>query len=155
MNTTRRIYSLPRRSGGFTLIEVMIAILVLGFGLLGYALLQTMSVRFAQSANHRTQATNLAYELLDRVRVNRVVGASYVGVYPAAAVGCQTARNVPTVSAADFRIAWSCKLRRAIGPGASATVTRLGNTYTVNIIWDDDRREAGVNSPDFRVETEI
>jgi type IV pilus assembly protein PilV len=155
MNTIRRNYSLRSRTDGFTLIEVMIAILVLGFGLLGYALLQTMSVRFAQSANYRTQATNLSYELLDQIRVNRVVGASYVGAYPAAATGCVSAVQGTNVSAANFRAAWSCKLRRAIGEGASATVTRVGNTYTVNIIWDDDRREAGVNAPDFRVGAEI
>lgn len=50
-----------RQSGGFTLLEVLIAIIVLAFGLLGFALLQTMNVRFVQSANYRTQATNLAY----------------------------------------------------------------------------------------------
>ena len=49
-----------RHSVGFTLIEVMIAILVLGVGLLGFALLQTMSVRFTKSAQQRTVATTLA-----------------------------------------------------------------------------------------------
>ena len=46
-----------RRSsvGGFSLLEVLIALVVLGFGLLGYALLQTMNLRFTQSANQRTQ----------------------------------------------------------------------------------------------------
>jgi type IV pilus assembly protein PilV len=129
--------------------------LVLGFGLLGYALLQTMSVCFAQSANYRTQATNLAYELLDQVRVNRVAGANYVGNYPAATAGCAVAVVGANVSAAAFRNAWSCKLRNAIGEGASATVTRAGNLYTVNIIWDDDRQTAGVNAPDFSVGAEI
>ena len=73
-----------RREGGFTLIEVMIAILVLAVGLLGFALLQTMNVRFTQSANYRSQATNLAYEMLDQIRLNRVSGAQYVGSYPPA-----------------------------------------------------------------------
>lgn len=52
----------------------MIAVLVLGVGLLGLALLQTMNVRFVQSANFRTQATNLGYEVLDQVRANHFQG---------------------------------------------------------------------------------
>jgi type IV pilus assembly protein PilV len=47
---------------------VLIAIIVLAFGLLGFALLQTMNVRFVQSANYRTQATNLAYDLIEQMR---------------------------------------------------------------------------------------
>jgi type IV pilus assembly protein PilV len=57
--------------------EVMIAIIVLAFGLLGFALLQTMNVRFVQSANYRTQATNLAYDLTEQMRSNRYQAAWY------------------------------------------------------------------------------
>lgn len=152
---SRRTLSLGRESVGFTLIEVMIAILVLGFGLLGYALLQTMSVRFTQSANYRTQATNLAYELLDQVRVNRIAGSDYAGNYPAAAAGCAAAVVGTGVSATAFRNAWSCKLRNAIGEGTRATVTKVGDAYTVNIIWNDERWTADGNEPDFSVEAEI
>jgi type IV pilus assembly protein PilV len=70
----RRLRAAP---GGFTLIEVLVAIVVLAFGLLGFALLQTMSVRFTQSANYRTQATNLAYDLIDQMRANRYQAAWY------------------------------------------------------------------------------
>lgn len=59
-----------RAAGGFSMIEVLITIIVLAFGLLGFALLQTMNVRFVQSANYRTQATNLAYDLIDQMRAN-------------------------------------------------------------------------------------
>lgn len=152
---SRRISSSSSRQSGFTLIEVMIAILVLGFGLLGYALLQTMSVRFTQSANYRTQATNLAYELLDQVRVNRIAGSDYAGNYPAAAAGCAAAVVGAGVSATAFRNAWSCKLRSAIGEGARATVTKVGDAYTVNIIWNDERWTTSGNEPDFSVGAEI
>lgn len=55
------------------MIEVLIAIVVMSIGLLGFALLQTMNVRFVQSANFRTQATNLSYELLDQIDRKSVV----------------------------------------------------------------------------------
>ena len=75
------------KAAGFSLIEVMVAVLVLGVGLLGFALLQTMSVRFTQSANQRTQATNLAYDMLDQMRANRIAAGQYVGNYAAATSG--------------------------------------------------------------------
>ncbi len=55
---------------GFTLIEVLIAMLVLAVGLLGLAGLQATSLRNNQSAYNRSQATQLAYDLADRMRAN-------------------------------------------------------------------------------------
>ena len=48
----------------------MVAVLILAFGLLGFAL-QTTNVRFVQSANYRTQATNLANDLIELMRAQR------------------------------------------------------------------------------------
>ncbi|WP_457319849.1 type IV pilus modification protein PilV, partial [Stenotrophomonas sp. P5_B8] len=74
----RRHSSIPGRGqAGFTLLEVLIAIVVLAFGLLGFAMLQTTSVRFVQSANYRTQATNLAYDLTELMRSNRFQSVWY------------------------------------------------------------------------------
>ena len=63
--------------GGFSLIEVLIALVILALGLLGFALLQTLNLRYTQSANYRTQATNLAYDLLDQMRSNHYAAAWY------------------------------------------------------------------------------
>ncbi len=60
------------RTDGFTLIEVLIAILILALGFLGLAGLQTYGLRNNHSANLRTQATLLAYDLTDRIRANRI-----------------------------------------------------------------------------------
>ncbi|REN06343.1 type IV pilus modification protein PilV, partial [Mycobacterium tuberculosis] len=79
--TARHLGARRARQGGFTMIEVLIAIVVMSIGLLGFALLQTMNVRFVQSANFRTQATNLSYELLDQIRINRLNAGTYVGTY--------------------------------------------------------------------------
>ncbi|MEM9532329.1 MAG: type IV pilus modification protein PilV [Pseudomonadota bacterium] len=68
MNTRRRSL---RGQRGTTLIEVLVAVLVLSFGLLGLAGLQGISLRSSGNAFMRTQATNLAYEILDQVRANR------------------------------------------------------------------------------------
>lgn len=55
---------------GFTLIEVLVAALVLAIGLLGLAGLQTRGLRHNHSAYLRTTATAMAYDLSDRMRTN-------------------------------------------------------------------------------------
>lgn len=144
-----------RREAGFTLIEVMIAILVLAVGLLGFALLQTMNVRFTQSANYRSQATNLAYEMLDQIRLNRVSGAQYVGSYPPADASCEPWVVGDGVTAVAYRDAWSCRVRAALGDNAAAEVRRNGDHYIVDISWNDERWTEDGFEPDFSVGADI
>lgn len=130
-----------RRQSGFTLIEVMIAILVLAFGLLGFALLQTMNVRFTKSAQQRTVATNLAYELVDVMRSQRSQASFYNGItytsfgsVTTPTGGCVRA-SAATPAANITR--WKCEVRKAL-PGGSAEVKLLANgEVTVEVQWGD------------------
>jgi type IV pilus assembly protein PilV len=58
---------------GATLLEVLIALVVLSFGLLGHAGLQGAALKVNQGALMRSQATGLAYDMLDRMRANAVL----------------------------------------------------------------------------------
>lgn len=58
------------KSSGFTLVEVLVAVLVLAIGLLGLALLQTSGLRLNTNSYSRSQATLLAYDIIDRMRAN-------------------------------------------------------------------------------------
>ena len=136
MTRLRRGLGSSRHQRGFSLIEVMIAVLVLGVGLLAFAMLQTMSVRFSQSANKRTQATNLSYEMLDQMRVNRVVAVGYAGNYAARQSGCGP---VATVGAASYKAIWECRLNSALGADARASVTYVDGLATVSVTWGDAR----------------
>lgn len=59
------------RQRGVTLIEILVTLLVLAIGLLGLAALQGISLQTGQVSMNRTQATNLAYEVIDHARANR------------------------------------------------------------------------------------
>jgi type IV pilus assembly protein PilV len=132
----------PRRQTGFTLLEVLIAVLVLSFGLLGFALMQTMNVRFVQSSNYRTQATNLAYDLIEQMRSNRFQSSWYTGA--SFAPGSKTVQNVCAPGAGSVAITakvtlWQCQVVRALGEDAGAQVTINGGVVNVAITWGDQR----------------
>ena len=63
-------HQMPTKQRGVTLIEVLVAALVLAIGLLGLASLQATAVRFNHEAMLRTQAVNLAYQMADAMRAN-------------------------------------------------------------------------------------
>ena len=61
-----------QRQHGFSLLEVLIALLVLAIGLLGLATLQTVGLKFNQESYLRSQAVLIAYDIIDRIRSNPV-----------------------------------------------------------------------------------
>lgn len=70
----------PRRrrtQHGLSLVEALVALLVLSIGLLGIAGLFVESVRSSRTALLRTQAVNLVADMGDRIRANAVAGAAY------------------------------------------------------------------------------
>jgi len=132
----------PRRQQGVSLLEVLIAVLVLGFGLLGFALMQTMNVRFVQSANYRTQATNLAYDLIEQMRSNRFQASWYSSA--SFTPGSKTVQNVcapgaGTIALADKVTLWQCQVVKALGSDAGAEVSINGGVVRVAITWGDQR----------------
>src|SRR5690606_11999274 len=122
-----------RRATGFSMIEVLVSLLVLALGLLGFALLQTMNLRYTQSADYRTHATNLAYDLLDQMRANRHSAEDYAGSTGAdfnPGDVTDTVCSRPTGTDADIAgniERWQCQVARTLGPTASAGVQYVNN----------------------------
>ena len=84
MNTRKRIH---QRAAGITMVESLVALVVISVGMLGIAGLYVASLQASRSANFRVQAVNLATEMGDRIRANRSAHASYnlaAGTLPAA-----------------------------------------------------------------------
>jgi len=72
---------------GFSLLEVLITILVLSIGLLGFAGLQAQSLRTNNSASQGSAATALANEIINRMRANRASAATPAGAYSETSAG--------------------------------------------------------------------
>lgn len=136
----------PAKQRGLSLIEVLIALLVLGFGLLGLAMMQTLSVRYSQSANYRTQALNLAYDLLDQIRANRALSAQFAKINKdsfAGQTGQGCTRPLRYVSPQASAERWKCQVRAALGPAAYADVSQTDGNIRITISWSDARSGVG------------
>ena len=79
-----------RRNDGFSLVEVLVAVVLLSIGLLGLAKLQFWGVRHTGSAYFRTQATQIANEMAERLRANP--GGVAAGGYALNKGGCRPAQ---------------------------------------------------------------
>lgn len=118
---------LSKQPRGFTLLEVLIAVLIFTLGLLGVAGLMVLSVRTNHSAYLRTQASFLAQSMADRMRSNVGHANDYNGTYNAGTVGagnCGGACN-PTALAARDKELWSQQLIDQL-PAGEATITCNG-----------------------------
>lgn len=58
------------RTHGFTLLEVLVAMIIFAIGMLGLAGMQGISLKDNNDAYHRSQAVFFAYDLGDRIRAN-------------------------------------------------------------------------------------
>ena len=128
---------------GFTLIEMLVALLVLSLGLLGLAALQAQSLRYNTDAYLRTQATTLAYDILDRMRANNTGAAA--GAYERTAAPTGTIKNCESVACTTAELAlydcdrWykalAARLPRPLGTVSSIDST--GNQHTITIRWTE------------------
>lgn len=64
-----RVRTTDRKAGGFTLLEVLIALSILAFGLLTVALMQLSSLREGTTGKHTSSAAAVARDVMERVQV--------------------------------------------------------------------------------------
>jgi len=123
---------------GFSLIEVLIALLILAIGVLGIAALQFKGLRYSHDSFLRSQINFLSYDIAELMRSNRSNAASYVGNYIVAVPTTAAACSYATASTAVNDLGcWHRRVDAAIPPGSTANITTFGSLYTVALAWTD------------------
>jgi len=137
-----------RTMRGFTLIEVLVTLVVLAIGLLGLAGLQTTSLKHNNNAYQRTQATFLAYDILDRMRANPmgIEGGNYdaidTGTTPTSPA-CIDTSCTPAQLATNDVSEWAARLTTVLPSGRGVIAGTVPNApFTVTVMWDDMRTGA-------------
>ena len=135
-------------NAGFSLIEVMIAVLVLAVGILGAGALQTVGLQTTQGAYLRSQGVILASDIIDRMRANRSVAASYVNA-PAAAepdASCWSAAGgcTPAQIATIDVWRWHNSLAGTLPNGVGIVVKDASNNYVITVTWAENEWVANV-----------
>ena len=128
-------------AAGFSLIEVLVALVVLSVGLLGLAALQQNAVRFNHDAYLRSQATVLAYDIADRIRGNRQAATD--GPYYSEFAATPPACNASSPLGRSWRrtSARGGVRSPARSPPATAKLngTMASEILTITVQWDPSR----------------
>ncbi|EDN68832.1 Type IV fimbrial biogenesis protein PilV [Beggiatoa sp. PS] len=142
---------------GFTLIEILAALVIVSVGLLGVATLQVRGQQFNQVAYFRTQATFLAQDMMERIRINSdrtgngITGNADDGGYatyspdpmgdtdgcPTINQDCDSTQCGPA-ALTQYDLAQWCERLQEFLPAAEAQITwndPKDETYTIKICW--------------------
>ena len=133
---------------GVSLLEVLVAILILSFGLLGLAALQTNALRNSQSSFQRSQAVMLTYFIVDAIRVDRANVGSYTMGKTCTAPGTGSL-------AAATKDTWIKTIQTNLGTSACGEITCNTGDCTIKIYWNDERAIGGYSTQVFETRTRL
>ena len=129
---------LINRQRGVSLIESMVALLVISIGLLGIASLQIVAMKQSSIALNHSQAVWIGYNMADRVRANVSQFTNYAGIdtskgYSQDCMGssCNNTQMV-TADAAE----WSTDVQGL--PGGRGLITGDATELAITVMWDDE-----------------
>lgn len=143
-----RVRSHLRSPRGGTLIEVLVAVLVLALGMLGAAALHAAALRNNQSNFEHAQMSVLNHSMFDAMRAN-LEGVTN-GEYELSAWTC-TAPSATNLAQADIA-AWINGLQAQLNPSACGSISCNGRDCTIGIRWDDSRATGGSSTQVFELQ---
>ena len=157
MSKHASIHNRASTSGGFSLIEVLIALIIMSVGMLGIASLYVQSMQAGRTSLFRHNAVTLASDVADRIRANPTAAAAYAGA--GADSGCiDGGVNCSNVQmAAQDIFLWTQQATDTLPAGAvniTVDATVVPPVYTIAVSWDEPR-PAGDPAPNYTVSTPI
>ena len=132
------MYISKSRQRGVSLVESMVALLVISIGLLGIAALQITSMKQNASALQHSQAVWISYNMADRIRANITQFANYAGVDTSTTYSqdCMSSRCTnPQMITADAQ-EWATEVQNL--PGGRGTVTGNAAQLVIAVMWDEE-----------------
>ena len=130
---------LDRRQTGVSLVESMIALLVISVGLLGIAALQITAMKQNTSALNHSQAVWIGYNIADRIRANFVQFDSYAGIDTNSAYtqDCSiSACTAPQIVVSDA-VDWSTIVQN-LPAGRGIITSPSASELVIAVMWDDE-----------------
>lgn len=118
-----------RAQHGFSLLEVLVSVLIVGIGLLGISALQMTTSVYTESSMHRGHTSMLAREIIERMRVNvdqAKTGGYDINTLPTLTTDCTGAATDCTpaeIRQHDLRT-WSARVT-ALLPGGDAIINTV------------------------------
>jgi type IV pilus assembly protein PilV len=111
-SAARRAMPRARRHAGFSMIELLVAVLVMGIGVLGITALQMVSLQNNRGALMRGEASLRTYDVMDRIRANPSgnYGGVAFGDAPPAANDCMANNCTAAQMTAFDQASWKCSL---------------------------------------------
>ena len=136
MRTLSSIHAMARLQRGVSLIELLVAILIFAFGMLGLAGLQNRTLGFSQVSLYRSQATALSDDVLDRMRADRTNAKA--GHWDTELETKASDISGTTFTDQDLK-EWKQEIENLLpsGRGLIKYEAGKGNRVTVEISWDE------------------
>ncbi len=140
---------------GFSLVEVLIALIIMSVGMLGIAGLYVQSMQAGRTSMLRHHAVTLAGDVADRIRANPTAAAAYTAVDGADnnCVAYSTNCNVAQMAAHDILLwqAQAANFLPTFGDGTEQVVITYNAaatppTYTIVVQWDEPTPDGNVPS---------
>lgn len=136
-----QINRMERTQRGFSLIEVLVALIVMSVGMLGIASLYVQSMQAGRTSLFRHNAVTLAGDVADRIRANPTAGAAYADPVGADnnCIAQGTNCSAPQMAAQDVLV-WQDQANATLPAGQVAVVfdnAALPPTYAITVNWTE------------------
>ena len=145
----RHLSSTKTKQTGTTLIEVLIAVLIVSIGLLGVASMQINTMRSHQAAYERSMSVMFIYAIAERIKANKDELLTYNvndGLHQNPIAVCQIPAG-NTLADTDTH-AWITEMQTFLGGQSCGAITcnDVTNTSDITVRWGDVNRLGGFDS---------